>query len=506
VPVVTPLSLKNEENIFFSFLRNFENDETTYLKFYTGSRMLREYSYHSFYERVVSFAAYLQKEKHISKNDKVAVSLGNSDFALIAYSAIMLLGAVIVPLDPSLEADELEYILDNSQSQLTITSNYFDNLKLELDCELSELSIYDTALLVYTSGTTSKPKGVVLNYKNLFSNAQSVVKHHKITSATINMCILPLFHVNAFNLSYFTSLYSKSKLILNKNFYLPNFWDIVEREKVNIVSMVPKVVNILLEDKRVYNRNLPNLNYFISAAAPLSKESAMIFYKRYKIRILQGYGMSEAVNFSATMPIDLDDKEYEELLDEEILSIGVAIDKNEIHVLGEDDTLLGEGELGEIAIRGDNVMSGYYNNEQATQEALKNGYLHTGDRGFFKLKNGLKYYYLVGRTKEIIIKNGENIAPLELDERLKSIKGLEQSVVVGFENKYTGEEIGLYVVKNSATPKSEDILKECEKALGANKAPKVLVFGDDIPTTPTGKIQRLKLVHFFDNYKDIYYK
>ena len=503
------LNLDIGENIFFSIIEKFKNDNSTYLKYYTASRLIREYSFHSFYEKVLSFTKYLQEDKQLSKYDKVVVSLGNSDFTLITYSAIMLLGAVIVPVDPSLNDDELKYIIKNSQSKHIIDSkfdaNFFDSLVHDPNYQPNKVSLEDEALIVYTSGTTSASKGVVLTYKNLLSNASSVIKHHKIEVSSTNMCVLPLFHVNAFNLSYFASLCSKSKLILNKNFYLPNFWDIIENEKVNMVSIVPKIVTILLQDTRIFNKNLADLNYFISAAAPLSKESAKQFYERYGIRVLQGYGMSEAVNFSTTMPINLSEKEYVDLLEEELLSIGVALTENAVYVLDENDRQLGENEIGEIAIIGENVMKSYYNNEQATDQTLKNGYLHTGDRGFYKLKGNKKFYYLVGRMKELIIKNGENIAPVELDNKLKPLQGLEQCVTVGFENKYTGEEIGLYVVRNDATPSSEDILKISQELLG-KKAPKVVVFGDKIPTTATGKIQRLKLTQFFSQFKDIYYQ
>jgi long-chain acyl-CoA synthetase len=503
-------------------LKNFEGDTKPYLKYYIGGRVIREYHFHSFYEKALAFAAYLQKEHTISKGDKVAIMLGNSDFTLITYTAVLLLGAVIVPIDPDLKEEELNYILTNAQVKLLIhiqgfslkiqnKSLLFDKLLFESlthykNLEIVNLDEKDIATIVYTSGTTSKPKGVVLSYKNLFANAKAIIKHHQIDSNFTSMSILPLFHVNAFNFSYFASLCAKSKLILNKNFYLPNFWKIIETQQVNVVSMVPKIVKILTQDSREMQEKPKNLRYFISAAAPLSKDLLESFYEKYNIRVLQGYGMSEAVNFSTTMPINLTDKEYEALLSEEIITIGTTIEGTDIHILDKKGQKLQASEIGELAIDSESVMSSYYNNPKASEASLKNGLLRTGDRGYYKLKNNSKYFYLTGRVKEIILKNGENIAPLELDDTLQKIEGLEQSVVVGFNNSYTGEEIGIYVVKNAKTPSSDIILQQAKKTLGEKKAPKVVVFGDSIPLTPTGKVQRLKLTKSFDNFYDVYYK
>jgi long-chain acyl-CoA synthetase len=501
-------------------LSSCRGDSASYLKFYSGSRLIREYSYDEFASLCEKLATYLFQNYGIHRNEKVLIKLGNSDTALLSYAALMLLGAVIVPVSPSSSYEDIAFIYEDTNATLMITSQeenfvcrefvfheaFVEDLK---HLQLAEM-IYvqscksDVALLVYTSGTTSNPKGVMLTYQNLFANAQAVTHHHQMDQHHIHMCVLPLFHVNAWNFSFFATLYSKSKLILNRNFYLPNFWSIVEKEKVNVVSAVPKIIRLLLQDTRTIETNkLTHLAYFTSAAAPLSTVDAKHFYERFAIPVLQGYGMSEAVNFSLTMPIGLDRCEYEKLLTEEPLSVGIALGCNEVKIVDKNGKEVSEGVVGEVAVCGDNVMQGYYHNFAATQESLKQGVLHTGDRGFFRYKGSQKYFYLVGRFKELIIKNGENISPADLDGKIMQIRGLQESATLGFENDYTGEEIALCVVKNAETPSLEEIQEILTSTFVDAKRPKVILFVEEIPRTETGKIQRSKLQSLFVQYKHI---
>lgn len=489
-----------------------KGDTRIYTRFYSGGRLVNSFTFHSYYEESSIFAACLEFGYGITKGDKVVIALGNSDKALIAYGALIRLGAVIVPIDPNSTQEEKEYILYHSDAVLLIEMKESDSLiksttfdevmnynKKEIT--LREIRESDSVLLVYTSGTTRRPKGVLLSYSHLLANAKSVKEHHSLTKETVLMSILPLFHVNAFNFSFFASFVFKFKLILNRNFYQPDFWNIVKEESVTLVSAVPKIITLLAQDRRKLEVKSETLRYFISAAAPLSTEIAHTFYKRYKVRVLQGYGMSEAVNFSLTMPVDLTKKTYESLLEEEILSVGVSIAGNEVKIQGLLDKECLENEIGEVVIRGKNVMQGYYKNEEETSKVIQNGWLHTGDLGFYLEKKEGRFFYLIGRKKEMILKNGENISPIELDFIIKQSEGLQESCVVGFENFFSGEEIGLFVVKNEKTPPKEQILLLLSKKFG-KKAPKVIVFGKTLPTTSTGKVQRLKLVPLFKEFSN----
>ena len=521
---------------FLCVFSTFKQDNSPYLQFFSGNRLIDELSYNDFYSKAVAFSQVLKNKYQLKTNDKVVVKIGNTTSCLVAYSAILLLGAVIVPIDPNASLPLLKFIIDDCKAallislveheldtpQLIFSPKLYESLvddpvidDLLVEDKLNkkpnrsfELKHHDTnclSLIVYTSGTTGDAKAVCLSMANLIANADAVTEHHQLNPQHKHMCVLPLFHVNAFNLSFFASLYSKSQLLLCRSFYLPSFWQLLQQQQIKTVSVAPKIINLLLNDRRKHQLNTEFIDYFICASAPLLSHTANEFYQKFSIKILQGYGMSEAVNFSLTMPTDLSDIEYQHFLDEPVFPVGVEVG-NHVFVLDEQDNELDENKVGEIAIQGFNVMQGYYHNEKASVSIFSNGYLHSGDLGFFKIKNNKKNFYLTGRLKEIIIKNGENISPLDLDKQINQLEGLEQAVIVGFKNSYTGEEIGLFVVANDQTKNEQQIIEQCLKLLPKKQCPKVIIFGNHIPVTATGKIQRLKLTHYFSDFEETYFK
>lgn len=189
-------------------------------------------------------------------------------------------------------------------------------------------------------------------------------------------------------------------------------------------------------------------------------------------------------------------------------SIGIALDVNEMDIHTPDGKSVNEGERGEIVIRGVNVMKGYYRNEQANEHTFLNGWFRSGDEGFYSLDEaGRRYYFITGRLKELIIRGGVNLAPLEIDEIINRATGVKAGLAIGFENDWYGEEVGAYVqLKEGAEPNQDAIIAFCRKHLPFSKSPKVVVFGDDIPVTSTGKYQRNKLVHLFKEWKEKQFK
>ena len=505
-------------------LRDLGENHLPYCRFYSGGRLIREASFADLCRYSRALASFFQSSWGLAKGDKVVVKLGNSDFTLIAYCALLYMGAVIVPVDPADIDYNIEYIMEDSGAKGIVsvrdepgfkakglfTLRFDDDFFRELTERREAESVPggdadDTALIIYTSGTTGRPKGVRLTQGNLLINAEAKKRIHGMDESSVHMCVLPLFHVNAFCFSFVTTLYCRCRLVLNRGFYLPDFWRIIENEKVQVVSVVPAIIRMLCDDRRkIEAGGMPStLKYFISAAAPLSKALANRFYERFGLRINQGYGLSEAVNFSLTVPPDLWDSDYREIfLDQDIPSAGTPLFGNHVEIMDREGNILGPEQEGEIVIRGWNLMQGYLNREKEIEEAFRFGWFHTGDLGFFKEHGGQKYFFVNGRIKEIAIRNGENISLPYLDLEVQKIKGLEQCVAVGFENIHVDEEIGLFVVKNEHTPDEEGILAACAEALGRAHAPKVVVFGDRLPRTLTGKLKRNHLKERFADFKE----
>jgi long-chain acyl-CoA synthetase len=241
----------------------------------------------------------------------------------------------------------------------------------------------------------------------------------------------------------------------------------------------------------------------------LTVKVAKTFEKRFDIPIIHGYGLSETTCYSCFLPVDLDKEEHKKwIADYGYPSIGVPIPANEMAIHDEDGNELEEEERGEIVIRGVNVMLEYYNNREANEKTFKHGWFRSGDEGFYvKDEQERPYFFITGRLKELIIRGGVNLAPLEIDEVINKAPGVKAGIAVGFENDWYGEEVGAYVqLKEGAEENEEAILDYCREHLPFSKSPKVVVFGDQIPVTSTGKYQRRKVTHHFEEWKEVQFR
>jgi long-chain acyl-CoA synthetase len=249
----------------------------------------------------------------------------------------------------------------------------------------------------------------------------------------------------------------------------------------------------------------PSLRHVICGAGPLTVKVMETFEEELGVRVIHGYGLSETTCYSCFVPLDVDEEAHKKWRGEYgYPSIGVDIPANEMQIQDEDGRALGENERGEIVVRGVNVMKGYYNNKEANEEAFKHGWFRTGDEGFFiKDDIGRSFFFITGRLKELIIRGGVNLAPLEIDEVINKAPGVKAGIAVGFENDWYGEEVGAYVeLKEGAQEDEKAILDYCCDHLPFKKAPKVVVFGDQIPVTSTGKYKRRKVTHHFEQWKE----
>ncbi len=518
-------------------LQQRSDKEGNYLTYIDENDNRTEVSYAEFYQHVINCARFMQNHG-LSHGDRIATISHNHWHTVVQYFAAWLLGLVVVPINLGEDDERIAYILENGEVELAfVRTEYRERFRGILESykylknvewivcegkienftrEKGDLALPDDdlgnseALIVFTSGTTGPPKGVVLSQRNLLEDARSIADWHNIDEETRMMCVLPIHHVNGTVVTLMTPLFAGGSTVLNQKFRTGRFFSIIKEEGVHIVSVVPTLLQYL--NNYYGDREMPDtstLKHAICGAGPLTVKVATTFEERFDIPIIHGYGLSETTCYSCFLPVDLDENEHKKwIADYGYPSVGVPIPANEMAIHDEDGNELEEEERGEIVIRGVNVMLEYYNNRDANEETFKNGWFRSGDEGFYvNDEKGRPYFFITGRLKELIIRGGVNLAPLEIDEVINKAPGVKVGIAVGFENDWYGEEVGAYVqLKENAEEDKEAILEYCREHLPFSKSPKVVVFGDQIPVTSTGKYQRRKVTHYFEQWKDVQFR
>ncbi|MFQ3599150.1 MAG: class I adenylate-forming enzyme family protein [Chloroherpetonaceae bacterium] len=547
--LVMPTNYLVEENNILALLqkRLQRQPNDTYITFYDAQGNRQSLSYQEFIKKCFQTANYL-KAQGLIEEDRVATVSHNHLETVIQYFGAWCAGMTVVPINVGETPERIDYILKDAGVKLAFVRdeylpliqslNYkteilptskFQSAIAEHSDEFFQNGITDTrksisttdprstladleteALIVYTSGTTGNPKGVVLTQYNLLCDAKYIAEWHGLKEGDAMMCVLPIHHVNGTVVTLVTPMFYGGHVVLNQKFQTETFFERLANEKVKIVSVVPTLLAFLVQgDIDLSQYDLSHFSHFICGAGPLTVELAAKFEDRYNLKIIHGYGLSETTCYSCYLPIDLSEEEHKRMMRQYgFPSIGVPLACNEMAIWNERGEKVRAGWRGEIVIRGHNVMKGYYNNQEANLKAFEKGWFHSGDEGFFQQdEQGRKFFFITGRLKELIIRGGVNISPLEIDEVLNRIKGVRAAIAVGFENDWYGEEVGALVqLMPDAELTKEDILKQCAEKLPFSKQPKVVVFSDEIPVTSTGKYQRNKVKHLFEAWKSVQFK
>ncbi|MBL7998188.1 MAG: acyl--CoA ligase [Candidatus Kapabacteria bacterium] len=505
--------------------------DARFLVYYDESGRREEYSYKQFAHTVASTIS-LYRNNGIGSGDRIITAGHNHPDTIIQYVAAWCCGACVVPLNMTEDDNRLAYIMRHSAAKLIVARDEYsqrinhvvpdgcriipvdaayhatlESLGGELDSTPASM-LDNEALIVYTSGTTGNPKGVVLVQRNLIADADGIIAWHSLKRGETMMCVLPVHHVNGAIVTHVTPLIAGASVVLQRKFQPSTFFTRAAAERVNIISVVPTLLAYLLEagaDESGAKAN--GLRHIICGAGPLSCELARKFESRYSIPVLHGYGLSETTCYSCFLETNLTpDAHNTWMFDYGFPSIGTPIPQNEMAIHNDKGEPLGEGERGEIVIRGWNVMKEYYDNPAANESAFAYGWFRSGDEGFYKLSHdGKPYFFITGRIKELIIRGGVNLAPLEIDEVLAAAPGVKAAICVGFENEYYGEEIGALVISDG-TATEQGILDYCQSTLPFGKSPKIVVFTDELPVTSTGKYQRNKVKHLFAEWKNTQFK
>jgi long-chain acyl-CoA synthetase len=465
-------------------------------------------------------AAYLKYEEGVKKGDKIAIFANNSWEYVATIFAISKLGAIVVPINNMLKSKELSYLLNDAKADILFAS---DELRVivegssasinskkiiwfgkELKCtrfnaildyskkvSKEKVSLDDEAVIFYTSGTTGKPKGALLTNKNILSNLQAIKEGLNLNEKEKVLLFLPIFQSYIFSVNLLTPLYLGASVVITPKWF--SFKDIlteVLKKRVTVFIAIPEIY------KALSNANLPwyfykfnKIKYFVSGSSPIDKDTILKLKNKFKKAIfIEGYGLSEA---SPVVSFNLN-------VENKIGSVGKPVKNCKLKIIDSYGIEVASNQIGEILVSGDNVMKGYFNNEEKSCEVLKNGWLKTGDMGYVDNEG---YLYIVDRKKDIIIYKGINIYPKEIEEIINGFYGVKNSAVIGYKDDKEGEIPVAFIELKDDAQINIDKLKEHLKGFLADfKVPKKFIIIDEIPKTTTKKIKKDTLRKNIKNY------
>jgi long-chain acyl-CoA synthetase len=456
-------------------------------------------------------AAYLESEG-IRPGAKVALLMHNGYQTCRLLIGAMYGGYCVTPLNLLAQPMQLSYVLEHSDAEIVfVAPDQVERLRQAsagmarpprtVVCEVDAAEFLppagsgalsappgeeDPALMMYTSGTTGKPKGAVLAQRAVVSGGAFVSAAHELGPADRVMAVLPLYHINAQVVTATSPLIHGGSLVLPHRFSASSFWQTAIGQGCTWVNLVPTMIAYLLNgpDLATLGLDASAIRFCRSASAPLPPAQHLAFENKFGVGIIETMGLTETAAPCFSNPLAPEWRK--------VGSPGRAWG-NEARIVGSDGTVLPAGEVGEIMVRGDNVMSCYYKDPVETGRTLEpDGWLHTGDLGYL---DGDGFAFVTGRIKELIIKGGENIAPREIDEALIKHPALLEAAAVGIPDPNYGQEImACVVLRPDHSCSAEELRAHCAAELGSYKTPKQFRFVTELPKGPSGKVQRLKLL------------
>ncbi|MCX7735828.1 MAG: acyl--CoA ligase [Candidatus Kapabacteria bacterium] len=484
-------------------------------------------TYGKFLSKVIVVANYFNNLQ-LKKGSRICLIMPNSADLLILEYAAFCKGLTVVPINYNLSSEEINYIINDSHPKIIIYDlefkNKIDLLKLNPENDhqkkfitrynnnddsnifnvykdINTLNTYDIeinsnlddeALIIYTSGTSGKPKGCILTHRNMLADGQAIAEWFEFNNDTRTLCLLPLFHNNGQIPTFLAPLWAGGSTIFSRDeisFF--SFWDLVNEYSATWTSVIPTILSVLLSLQ--YERKDNTMKGIICGGALLPRTVQEEFESRFGIPIYEGYGLTETTSFATFNPLKIEERK--------IGSIGKTLPVNMVGIFDENFNELPVGEVGEICIKGYNVFSEYNNLPENTNQAFRNDWFHSGDFGY---KDSDGFFYFRGRKDDLIIRGGENIYPREIENVVYMYPNVKDCVVIGGPHKIMGEELILFVetVDNKPIDK-QSLIDFCSEHIAKYKIPSKIYITYEleglkhIPKGPTNKILRKEVKKYY---------
>jgi acyl-CoA synthetase (AMP-forming)/AMP-acid ligase II len=464
----------------------------------------------------------------VGAGDRVAILEVNTDRYVESYFATSKLDAIFVPLNFRARGDELAYMINDSTPKVVLAGpryaelvksfadqvkcvDHYISLEGEVDGWLSyegitsavtddelifpEAGDDDLSVLMFTAGTTGFPKGVMLTHESFSSYILSNVMPADPDEEERNILTVPLYHIAGMQ-AVISAVYGGRTLIIQRQFEPDSWMELVEREKADRAMMVPTMLKMLMEHENFASYDLSSLKVITYGAASMPLEVIKRAIAEFpNTHFINAFGATETAATITMLPpedhmLTGTEEEIEKKL-KRLSSIGKPLDDVEVQILGEDGKQMPTGEVGDIVARGGRVMKGYWNMEEATAEAIRDGWLHTGDLGY-QDEDG--YIFLSGRAKDFIKRGGEMISPEEVEQVLQSHPAIDEAAIIGIPDLDWGERVRAIVVAKSGQVVDEaDVIEFCRQRLASYKKPESVVVTDELPRNPLGKVLKTAL-------------
>jgi crotonobetaine/carnitine-CoA ligase len=488
-----------------------------FLVFEDRSGAIERYTYREFDAQVNRVANGLLAE-NIASDEKVVVHLPNSPAFLITWFALAKIGAVMVPTNTANSAAEMQYILGFSDATTVITEapfiGVFDaalprcpNIRRVFVCrttqapagtrlwddlwqgqpiELAPSKLHNeaTATIVFTSGTTAQPKGVMLTHANCLWSGERVAKHMRLAPGERNLTALPCFHVNALSISVLSSLTAGATLILLEAYSATLFWSQMRRHRANVISIVPALMRTIFAQPPRPDDREHALRVVFYAINCTNKEKTD-FEERFGVQLLNGYGLTEAMTIVTLAPLDGNRKWP---------SIGLPAMDRQVKVVDDQGREVPRGAVGELIVKGvpgRTIMKGYYKNPEATAATVNDGWMHTGDNAWM---DAAGYLYFFDRKKDVIKRGAENVSASEVETALMEHQAVLECAVIGVPDPIKDEAVKAFVVlRPGSILTAEQIIAHCASRLAKFKVPQIVELRTSLPKTSIGKIEKLAL-------------
>lgn len=455
------------------------------------------------------------KRAGVEPGDRVLLMADNCIAFAIDFFAVTFCRAAAVPVNTGLKWKELQYIMEDTRSAgILIQKEYEERLRdalwnlpekrnaegIKFQEDIRYFSLYrdgkkdlpeGTAMLLYTSGTTGHPKGVILSFDNLLAKTKDIIEAHQLTENDRVLCVLPWFHINGLVITLLTPLVSEEKIVIGGRFSVSRFWKYVEAYGITWFSGVPTMYSHMLAKGIPEYGHHSSLRFARSASSALPGAVMREIEEICNVPVIESYGITEGCAQITSNPLPP--------AAHKINSVGLAYG-NRVKVVNSRGEVQPAGVSGEVWIRGENITCGYYHKPEETEKSFTDGWFHSGDVGYLD-EDG--YLFLNGRIKELINRAGEKFSPLEIDEVLYQMPQVELAAAVGVPDDVYGEEVACFIkCKEGARLTVEEVRTWCEQRIAAYKVPRRIYFVKELPLGGNGKLQRLKLLEVYRQMED----